>query len=327
MKKFFALAALVSVALTGCVTNEQFEDATPSEVQFNAVARTQTKALFEGATFTKGTDTFQTWGFYSNDGFATNAEFALSNKTIEWVDASNAWKVNGETYYWPLQGQVGFFGLYPHDFAPTSVSYENGIKIEDHDVVAHPTVDVMYAYNVGQKGSSPLAMVFSHALSQVGATVATDKDYPGATLTITSIAFKNVDVEATFTQKATPQWTNNTDAQTATMPLIAPGTAPTLSASPVNYGDTNVVAIPQTLATGSGTNAKLSIAYTLTQNGKDISGVVEPTIIATTNTEANTWESGKKYIYNITFKLEEITFNPSATDWVTVTTDAISIEG
>lgn len=325
MKKFFALAALVSVALTGCVTNEQFEDATLSEVQFNAVARTQTKALFEGATFTQGTDTFQTWGFYSNDSFATNAEFALYNKTIEWV--TNAWKVKDETYYWPLQGQVGFFGLYPHDLEPTSVSYENGIKIENHNVVSKPVVDVMYAYNVGQKGSSALDMVFSHALSQVGATVATDKDYPGATLTITSIAFKNVDVEATFTQKATPQWTNNTDVQTATMPLSASATA--LSATPVNYGDTNVVAIPQTLATdtGTGNNAKLSIAYTLTQNGKDISGVVEPTIIATTNTEANTWESGKKYIYNITFKLEEITFNPSATDWVTVTTDAISIEG
>lgn len=325
MKKFFALAALVSVALTGCVTNEQFEDATPSEVQFNTVAKTQTKALFEGATFTQGTDKFQTWGFYSNDGFATNDEFALYNKTIEWVAASNAWKVNGETYYWPLQGQVGFFGLYPADLAPTSVSYENGIKIVDHDVVANPTVDVMYAYNVGQKGSSPLAMVFSHALSQVGATVATDQDYPGATLTITSIAFKNVDVEATFTQKATPQWTGNTDVQTATMPLSASAIA--LSATPAKYGDTNVVAIPQTLATGTGTNAKLSIAYTLTQNGKDISGVVEPTIIATTNTEANTWESGKKYIYNITFKLDEITFNPSATDWVNVTTDAISIEG
>jgi len=322
MKKFFALAALVSVALTGCVTNEQFEDAEPAEIVMQAVNKVPTRDIVSGTTFSGD---FKVFGFFSEDDFANTEEFGMYDVVCTEVDG--VYKNSTTSYYWPMSGKVGFYAVAPASIVPTTVSWADGLTLTNYNVNDAKVTDVMFAYNWGQKGSSALEMVFSHALSQVGATVATDKNYPGATLTITSIAFKNVDVEATFTQKATPQWTNNTDAQTATMPLIAPATAPTLSTSRVNYGDTNVVAIPQALATGTGTNAKLSIAYTLTQNGKNISGVVEPTIIATTNTEANTWESGKKYIYNITFFLEEITFNPSATDWVNVTTDAISIEG
>ena len=54
-------------------------------------------------------------------------------------------------------------------------------------------------------------------------------------------------------------------------------------------------------------------------NGKTIEGVVKRPI-------TTTWVQGNKYIYTLTFSLNEILFNPSATDWVKVDSDSISIE-
>ncbi len=40
---------------------------------------------------------------------------------------------------------------------------------------------------------------------------------------------------------------------------------------------------------------------------------------------AQEWVAGKKYIYTLNFKLNEILFNPSVIDWVDVNVDTINI--
>lgn len=311
MKKFFALAALVSVALTGCVTNETFDDELQSEIAFEAVNKVPNKAIIEGAAF--GDDNkFQTWGFYSNDSFTTNTPFGLYNKTIEKVDGT--WKVKNETYYWPISGEVDFISLYPETLAPSSVDYTNGITLTGYTVTGDN--EFLYAEKKGSKGSSPLAMVFNHALAQVEVQVLTAADYrANATFKINSITLKNVDVTADFVQKPTASWTNNTNAQTDTEPYCADQLEVTSTIA--NYG-TGVVVIPQTLATTTDKETRLSINYTLTQNGADATGVVEPIL-------TGSWEVGTKHIYKLTFKLDEITFNPSVTDWVGVETVTIPV--
>ncbi len=37
------------------------------------------------------------------------------------------------------------------------------------------------------------------------------------------------------------------------------------------------------------------------------------------------WEPGKKYVYTLNFKLNEILFDPTVTDWVDVNVDTINI--
>ena len=37
------------------------------------------------------------------------------------------------------------------------------------------------------------------------------------------------------------------------------------------------------------------------------------------------WQAGKRYLYTLNFKLNEITFNPSVTDWVDVAVATINI--
>ena len=302
MKKLFVMAALLSVALSSCVTNEEWNDEVNSEIKFTAVNKVPTKAIVEDATF-EDTDTFQVWGFYGSDAFA------LYDKTISKVDTT--WKVDGETYYWPLQGSVTFYGLYPATVEPTSVDATNGIKLTGYTVTDKEEQDIMYAKNTGSKGSSPLAMVFNHALAQVEVTIKTNSNYAPAVFYVNSISLKNVNVTADFTQNGTSLWTNNTDQNATEAYHTEKVAAPTAA---VAYG-TGVVVIPQTLKVES--NSALSINYTLKQGSSEISGTVDPAI-------TGEWKAGSKYIYELTFNLDEITFNPSYTTWVTVDTITIS---
>ena len=309
MKKLLVIAALLSVALSSCVTNEEWNDEVNSEIKFTAVNKVPTKAIVETATFADS-DTFQVWGFYGTEAFA------LYNKTISKVDTNNdstldTWKVDGETYYWPLQGSVTFYGLYPATVEPTSVDATNGIKLTNYTVTGKEEQDIMYAKNTGSKGSSPLAMVFNHALAQVEVTIKTNSNYAPAEFYVNSISLKNVNVTADFTQNGTSLWTNNTDQNATEAYHTEEVAAPTEA---VAYG-TGVVVIPQTLKLES--NSALSINYTLKQGSSEISGTVEPAI-------SGEWKAGSKYIYELTFNLDEITFNPSYTNWVTVDTITIS---
>lgn len=320
MKKFFAMAAVAALMLTGCVNNEMFEDAEPAEIVMQAVNKVPNKAIVEGATFSGD---FKVFGFFSEDDFTSTQQFGMYD--VECTKVGDVYKNSTTSYYWPMSGKVGFYAVAPASIAPT-VSWADGLTLTNYNVntAAAKVTDVMFAYNWGAKGSSALKMTFYHALSQVLVKVKTNADYANATLTVKSVSFTNVDVVATCNyeesstanQEANPSitWTGNTDYD-ATEEYYATESA-AVTDSAVAYG-AGILTIPQTM----GANAKISIAYALTQNGKTVVGTVSKPI-----TEA--WVAGKRYIYTLNFKLDEITFDPDVvnTGWVDVNVDAITIE-
>lgn len=321
MKKFFAMAAVAALMLTGCVNNEMFEDAEPAEIVMQAVNKVPNKAIVEGATFSGD---FKVFGFFSEDDFTSTQQFGMYD--VECTKVGDVYKNSTTSYYWPMSGKVGFYAVAPASIAPTAVSWADGLTLTDYNVNTDDAkvTDVMFAYNWGAKGSSALKMTFYHALSQVLVKVKTNADYANAVIKVKSVSFTNVDVEATCKyeesstadQVANPSitWTGNTD-YTATEVYYATESA-AVTSSAANYG-AGILTIPQTM----GANAKISIAYALTQNGKTVEGTVSPAI-----TEA--WVAGKRYIYTLNFKLDEITFDPDVvnTGWVDVNVDAITIE-
>lgn len=320
MKKFFAMAAVAALMLTGCVNNEMFEDAEPAEIVMQAVNKVPNKAIVEGATFSGD---FKVFGFFSEDDFTSTQQFGMYD--VVCTKVGDVYKNSTTSYYWPMSGKVGFYAVAPASIAPT-VNWADGLTLTNYNVntADAKVTDVMFAYNWGAKGSSALKMTFHHALSQVLVKVKTNDTYANAEIKVKSVSFTNVDVEATCNYKelstadqvANPSitWTGNTD-YTATEEYYATLSA-AVTSSAVAYG-AGILTIPQTM----GANAKISIAYALTQNGKTVEGTVSPAI-----TEA--WVAGKRYIYTLNFNLDEITFDPDVvnTGWVDVTVDAITIE-
>lgn len=320
MKKFFAMAAVAALMLTGCVNNEMFEDAEPAEIVMQAVNKVPNKAIVEGATFSGD---FKVFGFFSEDDFANTEQFGMYD--VVCTKVGGVYKNSTTSYYWPMSGKVGFYAVAPASIAPT-VSWADGLTLTNYNVNGAKDTDVMFAYNWGAKGSSALKMTFYHALSQVLVKVKTNENYANAVIKVKSVSFTNVDVEATCNyeesstadQVANPSitWTGNTD-YTATEEYYATESA-AVTSSAANYG-AGILTIPQEM----NANAKISIAYTLTQNGKTIEGTVSPSIAT-----ADDWVAGKRYIYTLNFKLDEITFDPEVVDtgWVDVNVDAITIE-
>lgn len=329
MKKFFVMAIAVAAVLTGCVTNEEFGDDVQPEIKMEAVTKVANRAIVEGATVPEDFN-FTVFGFYSANSFANTQQFAMYD--VDCTKQGEFFKHSTQSYYWPMSGEVGFYAVSPSIVEPAVIDWYSGITLTNHTVVGAEDVDVMFAYNKGSNQSAALGMVFYHALAQAEVLVNTDKEYQNVELKVTGITFKNIDITANCTYKEsspadqTPnpsiEWSGNTDSTGSEVYSVEEHTVVYNSTQAQPYGS-GVVVIPQTMDTEvvtTPTVSTISIGYSLAQyGGAAITGTIEKPI-------TTAWERGSKYVYTLTFKLNEILFNPSATDWVTVNADAISIE-
>lgn len=323
MKRLLVMMA-AAVVLTGCVTNDSWNDGEQSEIKMAAIGKVANRAIVEGANVPDDFD-FTVFGFYTTNSFAATSQFAMWN--VKCSKQGSYFKHDTDSYYWPWTGEVGFYAVSPASVEP-SVAWASGVTLVDYTVLGAESNDLMFAYNKGSNQAAALNMVFHHALAQVEVALNTDKAYDDVTLAVTGISFENIDTTASCVYKESSpadqtsnpsiSWSGNTD-YASTEVYSSTTQAVTYNevdgvATPVTYGD-GVVVIPQTMDATS----EIAIGYALTQNGKTIAGVVKRPI-------TTTWVQGNKYIYTLTFSLNEILFNPSATDWVKVDSDSISIE-
>ena len=347
MKHYQLILAAAIVAIAGCnkVNIETVDETESNEIGFNAVTRVATKAngaIISGTTYGHE-NTFKVWGWQSAaSDFSEFADNATSNfmsgLTISWTKGrdntrAEAWRNATNYYYWPMTGKISFLAIHPSDVTPTSTGWDATndkpvAAFADYTISAsNKTVDLMFATNEGSRQADALAMVFKHALSQIQFRIRTDADYSSdVTFAVNSIAINNIDLSGdlayaneafTWSDNAnqTESWTYYSTSQNAAYPTNG------LDANAATYGDANVM-IPQaanTLGTEDTVQTTLTINYTMTQTGSSaITGNV--TVAA-----PHIWEAGSKYVYTINFELNEILFNPSATDWTTVNIDTFDI--
>lgn len=322
--KYFTILAVLGLA--ACTQNE-IDTPELNEVGFNAVVRKNTKAIITGGTFFEYLK-FKVWGFYTQEGdFSDVASDAAPNfmKGVEISYIANEQKWRNETnhYYWPNQGKVGFYAFYPETTAPT-FAWGTGATIADYTISPNTQeVDLMYAYNVGPEQAA-LPMVFNHALSQIEFRYQTNDTYENVTVKINSITFKNVDLTADFNfnaSLATPAavWSNNTD-QTSDYSYFAQTSDAAIKtvqdAQAATYGEP-LLFIPQTAA-------KADLVFTVSMENTD--DIVYTMNIDLKPDSDGKWVLGKKYIYTLNFKLDEINFAPSINDWVEVQVSTIDID-
>lgn len=351
------LAAVALSALAACQKENVNTNVVlaSDEIGFRAVASMSTKAnnaIISGTTYATD-NTFQVWGWQSQAGdfseLATDdASNFMSNLTISWTGGrdsrAEAWRNADNYYYWPFTGKISFLAVHPSTVAPSTPGWDATNKkpqatIADYTITpgTNETVDLMFATNEGARQAAALPMVFKHALSQIEVRVKTDEDYTAdVAFDVESVTFNNIDLsgDVAYANDAI-NWTDN-DTQTLSWTYYGTvleditdsyqvyGAAKVNIPQPANDDKSKLdPSDPEYVADDKG--ATLTIGYSMEQTGSaKITGTVtiaDPFL----SVKANAWEPGKKYNYTINFKLNEILFNPSVTNWVDVNVTEITI--
>ncbi len=336
MKKVFVFAAVVA-ALASCAKNEVAltPAAEKSEISYNVAPKT--KGLSDTQSDFAKANVFASWAYYlpkgkNWDANKADAQDYIVNSTISYQEGTSTWKETKKSYYWPKDG--GSLTFFAYSLNKANLNLEGG---DSHftcetatgvsgaiDLDANKNTDFLVADIAKDKTASVktysyngVPTLFRHRLSRVACTVAKAEDYQNKKFELTSIKFLKVshfgtyaqlpkDTIAAGTTLADEKYTNDTQLITTT-------------ATAVDKEDV-VIYMPQSFADNA--NAKIEVKYTITTTVGDSEVKEECTFTKSLkDIFPNNWEMGKKYTVNLTFSLNEITWDPAVEDWTTANSD------
>lgn len=360
MKKSLLLAAAALFAFSACTDDIVVEENTqvnqPKEIAFAPLGlpTTRTSATTNGAitntTFPTGLDMM----VVAYDATNSTDFFSAANFKYQYAGSASGashsyW--GGETaHYWPLsQATINFLAIAnANDDNATSVTWGSTAKASDVTIVQADNYaysskqhDLLYAAgsgSVSQTGNTlsipeKVDMTFRHAQAYLVFNV------KAADAASCAIKIKNIEISGArfagtvkigntnYTSTASTAYTTlywnpttQTDAYKSVLDnqtaFADEATSYTLTTSSVQKGQ--IIVVPNMTAvdtyTDNGTT-KIKITYYLESNEYNYEYEI-------TNDK---FEAGKKYIYNITFKLHEIFINPDVTNWTNDATEFVSI--
>ncbi|MBP5488301.1 MAG: fimbrillin family protein [Bacteroidales bacterium] len=333
-----------------------------NEIGFQAVTRKATKAdnaIINGATYDT-LNTFKVWGWLTEkDGNEAYSDLSvndesnfMTNLKIEYTKGrdnsrAKAWRNAQNYYYWPFTGRISFLAIHPSAVAPTTAKWGANDKpkatIDDYTVVGKDSTDLMFGIAEDARRATALPLKFYHALSQIQFRVRTHEDYTvdNVEFKIDSVKINNIDLSGDVAyEDEVITWNNNEDQDT--LKVYYKGTQVVTYAQGANDTEKNnnaalygraLVMVPQpennkaseldqadpAYDANDNVQTTLTIGYTMKQgNNAEISGTVEVAA-------PQEWVAGKKYLYTLNFKLDEILFNPTVNDWVKVDVEAINV--
>ena len=348
MKKLIVLFSAVA-ALAACSKNEVVPAVSGENVEISYKVAPRTKA--DPQAFDTH-NVFASWAYYLPSGknwnanhTDTEAKIYIGKEGEEGATISygnNVWKDQKASYYWPKEGKLTFFA---YSLNSNSLTDKSGTDTHftclNHDsqygifgslnLDTHPNTDFLVADIAKDKTANQnvynfngVPTLFKHKLSRVKFAVKKKSDYPGATITLNSITFKNLVNGMTYTQYQkdaakgiyTPDYlfpgTKRTDqkyTETAFEVSSSKAFDPVPDKNEVRY-----IYIPQDFKGVTETDkiATIEVKYTVTF--KD--GISE-TYTKTLNVKNifDSWEIGKRYTFNLIFSLDEIKWAPAVGDW------------
>ena len=346
MKKFFLLAAMAGVALTGCVKTES-EVAVKSDsnriVFDNPVVSSVTRALIDGTEYPDNVP-FSVYAQYKNDETGEDLLY-MNNVTTQHVMSTpgtkqESWIPEG-SYYWPKQGELSFAAYSPTaaQDAFTSVAWTNaaGFTFTGFNAVtnndATKLYDLMYSdYVAGQKQTNEndydkyygIQLTFRHALSALVFNAKTEEDYGAdAVIKITNIEVLNPvgsgDLSVTNGTGSRAIWTPGTDVASMAVTGV---TATQLTNTDVPQGN-EMLMVPQTFDE----NVKVKITYTMQMatSAAPVTHTYEKALNSlnesdgASSTTHDGWDASRRYTYNIIIGLDKIYFAPTVEDWTDIT--------
>jgi len=363
MKKLFFIAAMAGAALVSCTKNESVETPEQDVITFaEPVTALNTKAteILKDYPTSKCFSVFANY-FTGNYTKLDEGKPYMKDVKTAYVQSLNAWDPkagSGVNYYWPKQGTLTFAAYSPSEVSPY-VSYDaKGIQFTDYVVESTPTqqYDLLFSersYNqtkttqdgwVAGDDSKYVGVdiKFNHALSSIIFNAKTDVNYneDNFYIFLTKLSLVDVCSKGSFNQNLTDANGDLTDEDWAgwsgladrteyvvfegAHPLsnsnaLVPGVAPGTQSDVTDVQNSHLILLPQPLA-----GAKLYVEYKIMNINVSPATVIEQTATVDLSTfDVDNWFRGKRYIYNITFGLDKIYFDPIVTNWeqVTVTPD------
>lgn len=342
MKKFFLLAAMAGVALTGCVKTES-EVAVKSDsnriVFDNPVVSSVTRALIDGTEYPTDVP-FSVYAQYKNANTGENLLY-MENVTTRYVTSTpgtnqKSWVPVGN-YYWPKQGTLSFAAYSPTAastvFNRVSWADDSGFTFDNFNAATNQanSYDLMYSDYVADQEQGyeadytkyyGIQLTFRHALSALVFRAKAADNYTGAEIKVKTIevleAYNQGDL-TTNNASNSAGWSDFRDPTTMEVQNLA---SAALTTDYVQQGDV-LLMVPQGFDHNGG--VKVKITYTIDTESAATMTQTHTVALSTLNEAGagasthDDWEMGKRYIYDITIGLDRIYFAPTVTDWDDVT--------
>lgn len=342
MKKFFLLAAMAGVALTGCVKTES-EVAVKSDsnriVFDNPVVSSVTRALIDGTEYPTDVP-FSVYAQYKNANTGENLLY-MENVTTQYVTSTpgtnqESWVPVGN-YYWPKQGTLSFAAYSPTAastvFNTVSWADDSGFTFDNFNAATNQanSYDLMYSDYVADQEQGDEAdytkyygiqLTFRHALSALVFRAKAADEYDGAEIKVKTIEVLEAYNQGDLTTNNADNTAGWSDFQNPTTMAVANIAGAALDHTDFAQQGDVLLMVPQAFDHNGGVQVKITYTIdtesnaTMTQTHTvDLSKLTEN---GTVTAHAD-WKMGKRYIYDITIGLDRIYFAPTVTDWEDVT--------
>ena len=332
MKKLFAIAAVVAVALTSCVKNEVIEPA-GNEITFKDFTLSSKALILPGATAEEAlptTCTFGAFALYTGSYEAVDTE-ATHIGNLEVSHNGTDWVYN-TTQYWPTDESrtLDFYAYYPYKAdatwnsaknTPQLVGLELGTALNDQTdwMVSYPSLG-----NNKTNAATGVKIVFKHITSMLvfkAADITPEARYQNL-VKINKIVVK----QAAYKGNYHTAWHNqgeranvvvyNNDAGIAVDPAGVDVTSATSNA---------LIVVPESVQA----DTEFDVYYTIAESADRVIHPHSGKVTIKTKALTTTWEPGKKYVYTINFdlingtneNLTEIKFVPTVEEWAEVGAD------
>ena len=340
MKKLI-LMALAIAAMAACTkSNVEFDQ--PGEIAFQPVTEMATKATFAGTAYPQDS-TFNVWAWWGDVLKTDSPDYSRFNSSNCYINEQKftrrdyvSW--GGETpYYWPTTGSLVFAGYSPAvdgnkkntfnyylaangevpacTFTATNYKQSTNIK-ETTDLMWFDVTSSSYDKTTAAPGVN---VTFKHALSWLTFRFTLLNAWTPQNWKIKSVKLTNIFTVADFTavKNGNTAWSgwevplefvvcSNSDHQVGYVQNEYNANAD--DSSVLEDERNGVVVIPQSV-----TNKKLVIEFEqLTPAGDWL----KQDIMLDLKADGDAWQTGKHYIYTITFDAAEILIAPTVTDWI-----------
>ena len=319
MKKVLFFAASAIALFASCQKTEVNYVGEPQEIAFFAVNKTATKAPVDGVTFPD--DNMQVAAYLASGGTATGNFFNQTEFTKQTQNGQTVWT---GSRYWPVTGAIVNFlavsepatanqTLVSTQFGTTNFAETATVELGDNSTALY---DLMYA--VGQGTCAPanyptVDMQFRHALTWLKFQA---KATQGA-VKINSIKLNNIAVAGKLTVDNSANY-NKADLVTTADATVRASWTNTSDGEFTIYGSTNLT---QSLTTEYSDCGNLLVipeldvqVRTCTINYTLTNGTTQTTYNQTFEINT-TLDMAKRYLYQITFNVNEITITPIVKDW------------